>query len=105
MERIYLKTTSIYILSGLGLLCCCLGGIGVIFSGIAFYMAYSKLKEVELNPENYENIEGMTTAKTVSMIILIINVIYLIYYIYRLSTTDWNVLIEQSQEIINQSGY
>ena len=105
MERIYLKTTGIYVLSGLGLLCCCLGGVGIIFSGIAFYMAYSKLKDVELNPENYDNIKGMSDAKTVALVILIINALYLVYTIYHVATTDWDVMIEQSQEIIRQSGY
>lgn len=105
MERIYLKTTSIYILSGLGLLCCCLGGIGIIFSGIAFYMAYSKLKEVELNPEIYDNIEGMTTAKTIALILLIINGFFLISSIYNIATADWDLVYEQFQQGMQDGGY
>ncbi|WP_159023465.1 CCC motif membrane protein [Formosa sp. L2A11] len=99
MERNYLKTTPIYVLSILGLMCCCFAGLGVIPAGIAFYMAHNSLKDVELNPENYDNIEGMNTAKTIAMIILIINGIFLLYCIYSIATTDWNVMTEQIQEI------
>ena len=105
MERIYLKTTTIYVLAGLGLLCCCFGGLGVIPAGIAFYLAYSKLKEVELNPENYDNVKGMSDAKTVTMIILIICALNLFYSVYKVSTTDWEVIMEQTQEIMNENGY
>ncbi|CDF78969.1 conserved hypothetical protein [Formosa agariphila KMM 3901] len=105
MERIYLKTTTVYVLSGLGLLCCCLGGMGVIPAGIAFYMAHSKLKDVELDPERYENFKGMNDAKTVALVILIINALYLLYTVYTLATTDWDVMIEQTNEIMRQSGY
>ncbi|MFB9052282.1 CCC motif membrane protein [Formosa undariae] len=105
MERIYLKTTTIYVLAGLGLLCCCFGGLGVIPAGIAFYMAHTKLKEVTLNPENYDNVKGMSDAKTVTMIILIICALNFIYTVYTVSTTDWDVLIEQTQEIMNENRY
>ncbi|MBP1841111.1 CCC motif membrane protein [Formosa algae] len=105
MERTYLKTTPIYILSALGLLCCCIAGIGVIPSGIAFYMANNSLKDVELNPENYENIEGMNTAKTIAMVMLIINGLYLVYSIYSIATADWDVAIEQFQKGMREGGY
>lgn len=105
MERNYLKTTPIYILSTVGLLCCCIAGIGVIPSGIAFYMAHNSLKDVELNPENYDNIEGMNTAKTIAMVMLIINGIYLLYSIYNIATADWDVVIEQFQQGMREGGY
>ncbi|WP_066217929.1 CCC motif membrane protein [Formosa haliotis] len=105
MERIHLNTTPIFVLSGLGLLCCCFGGLGVIPAGIAFYMANNKLKEAALVPENYDNIEGMNTAKTIALVILVINGINLLYTIYSLATTDWDVIIEQSHEVMRQYGY
>ncbi|MHA7944387.1 CCC motif membrane protein [Formosa sp. 3Alg 14/1] len=105
MERIYLKTTAIYVLAGLGLLCCCFGGLGVIPAGIAFYMAHTKLKEVALYPENYDNVKGMSDAKTVALIILIICALNLLYTIYAVSTADWEIVIEQIQDIMNENRY
>ncbi len=97
MEKQELNSTIVYILAILGLLCCCLGGLGFIFAGIAFYIAHSKLTEASLNPENYDNISGMKTAKTIALIILIINLVYLAYTLYRLYTVGWDEIMEQSR--------
>ncbi|WP_435132493.1 CCC motif membrane protein [Formosa sp. A9] len=102
MEKIKLNTTPIYILTAVGFICCCGSGLGVIFAGIAYYMAYSKLKEAALNPENYENIQGMNTAKTVALVVLIINAIYLIYSIYYISSVGIDNIMEQQREILEQ---
>jgi Trk-type K+ transport system membrane component len=97
MEKQKLNSTVVYILAILGFLCCCLGGIGFVFAGIAFYIAHSKLKEAELNPENYDNISGMKTAKTIAMIVLIINLLYFAYSMYRVYTIGWDEIMEQSR--------
>jgi Trk-type K+ transport system membrane component len=102
MEQQKLNTTIVYILAILGFLCCCFGGIGFIFAGIAFFIAQSKLKEAYANPENYENIDGMKTAKTIALVVLIINLLYLVMTIYRIYTTGWDVMIEQSQQMMEQ---
>jgi len=102
MEKQNLNTTVVYVLTILGFLCCCIGGIGFIFAGIAFYIAHTKLKEAYANPENYENIEGMKTAKIIALIVLIINFLYLIRVIYVISTLGWDSMMEQSQEIMRQ---
>lgn len=109
MEQQKLNPAVVYVLAILGLLCCCIGGVGVIFAGIAFYLAYSKLKAVELNPELYDpqSVKAMNTAKTVALVILIINVLYLIYTIYVIATTGWDVMWEdamrKAQEIQEQN--
>jgi len=104
MEKLKLNTTDIYILSGVGLLCCCLSGLGFIPAGIALYLAINKLKEYNANPEDYENPKPMQTAKTIAMVVLIINLAYLAYTIYILSTTEWDVLMEQSRQMMEEIG-
>ncbi|MCK7590450.1 hypothetical protein M0G43_07700 [Subsaxibacter sp. CAU 1640] len=99
MEKQKLNSTIVYVLSVLGFLCCCVMGIGVVPSGIAYFMANSKLKEASLAPENYDNIDGMKTAKTIALIVLIINALYLVYSIYRISTVGWDEIMEQSRQM------
>lgn len=97
MEKQKLNTTVIYILTILGFLCCCIGGIGIIPSGIAYFMGNSKMKEAELNPENYDNYSGMKTAKLIALIVVLINAVYLAFTIYRISTVGWDEIMEQSR--------
>ena len=99
-----MNTTVVYVLSALGLICCCVGGLGIIPAGIAYYLANNKLKEYAINPEDYESSKGMQTAKTIALVILIINLAYLSYTIYILSTTDWDVLMEQSRQMMEEWG-
>jgi uncharacterized membrane protein YqhA len=99
MEKQKLNATIVYVLAILGFLCCCFGGLGFIFAGIAYFMAQSKLKEAYANPENYENIEGMKTAKTVALVVLIINILFialLVYKIYEIG--GWEVFVEKFRE-------
>lgn len=104
MEQQKLNSTIVYVLAIIGLLCCCVGGLGFILAGIAFFIATSKLKEANLNPENYDqaSVNAMNTAKTVALVILIINVIYFIYSIYQISTVGWDEMMRQSQEMMEQ---
>ena len=99
-----LNTTLIYVLSIFGLLCCCIGGLGVFLAAPAFFIANKKIKDAQLNPEDYEgDIKGMQTAKTVALVITIICALTLLYNIYDLSTGGW----EKRQDVINEfmEGY
>ncbi|MFD0990825.1 CCC motif membrane protein [Mariniflexile jejuense] len=99
-----LNTTLIYVLSIFGLLCCCLGGLGVFLAGPAYFMASNKVKDAQLNPDDYEgDINAMNTAKTVALVITIICAVTLLYNIYDLSTGGW----EKRQEVIKgfMEGY
>ncbi len=99
-----LNTTLIYVLSILGLLCCCLGGIGLFLAGPAYFMASNKVKDAQLNPDNYEgDINAMNTSRTVALVITIICAVTLLYNIYDLSTGGW----EKRQEVIKtfMEGY
>ena len=104
MDQQKLNTTIIYVLAISGLLCCCFGGLGFIPSAIAFYIANSKLKAAELNPEDYDtlSVKTMNTAKTVALVILIINITYFIMTIYRIYTVGWDEIMIQSQEVMEQ---
>lgn len=104
MEKQKLNPTIVYILAILGLLCCCFGGLGFIPAGIAFFIANSKLKEAQANPEEFDNVSAMKTAKTVALIILIINLAYFGMTIYRISTVGWDEMMEQSRQIMEQYG-
>ena len=77
-----LNPTLTYVLSVVGLLCCCIGGLGFIPAGIAAYMANSKINDATANPDDYEgNINSFNTAKIIALVVLGINVLYLLYTI------------------------
>ena len=103
MEQQKLSTTTVYVLSILSLFCCCFWGFGLIFSGIAFYIAYSKLKQVQADPEDYEpnSVRAMNTAKIVAMVMLIINILYLCYTLYTIYEIGWEELMERSREFMD----
>ena len=104
MEQQKLNPAIVYVLAILGLLCCCIGGLGFILAGIAFFIANSKLKEAQSNIDNYDinSVKAMNTAKIVALVILIINLLYLLLTIYRIYTVGWDELMEQSQEMMRQ---
>ena len=98
-----LNTAWIYILSILGLLCCCFFGLGFIFSGPAYLMAQNKLKNAQQNPDDYEgNFSAMETAKVIALVVLIINILYMAWTIYSIATGDWNEIREQWQEAMEK---
>lgn len=105
MERIRLNTTVIYVLAGLGLLCCCVGGLGVIPAAIAFFIANSQLAKANDHPEDYENIKAMNTAKIVALVIAAICLVYLIISIYQIYTIGWDNMMEQSRQMMEEWGF
>ncbi len=105
MERIRLNTTIIYVLAGLGLLCCCVGGLGVIPAAIAFFIAQSQLAKANEHPEDYENIKAMNTAKIIALVIAAICLIYLVMTIYQIYTVGWDNMMEQSTKMMEEWGF
>lgn len=103
MEKQKLNSTIVYVLSILGFLCCCFGGLGFILAGIAFYIAHTKLKEAYDDPENYENIEGMKTAKIVALVVLIINILFFLRVVYVIYTVGWDEMMEPIREAMEQA--
>lgn len=98
-----LDPTLIYVLSIVGILCCCFGGLGIFLAVPAYFMANGKIKGAQLSPDEYEgNIKAMNTAKIVALVAVIINVLYLIYTIYAISTVGWDEMMEQSRQMMEQ---
>lgn len=98
-----LNPTLTYVLSIVGLFCCCFGGLGLLLSAPAYFIANNKIKDAQLNPDDYEgDTNAMNTAKIVALVITIINVLYLIYTIYQISVVGWDEMMEQSREMMRQ---
>lgn len=102
MEKQKLNTTLIYVLSILGFLCCCVFGLGIIPSGIAFFISNKQLKEAYADHENYENIEAMKTAKIVALVVFIINILMVMRVIYVFATLGYDGIMEQYNEALQQ---
>ncbi|CAG2535416.1 hypothetical protein MAR621_01222 [Maribacter dokdonensis] len=98
------NATLIFILGIAGYLCCCFAGIGIIPAGIAFFLAIKSEKIYKENPELYDNYKQIKTGKTVSLIALILCALMVIRFIYVITTSDWDAMMEQQQEILEQWG-
>ncbi|NHF61217.1 DUF4190 domain-containing protein [Flavobacteriaceae bacterium TP-CH-4] len=94
-ERQLPNGTLIIVLGIFGYLCCCFAGLGVIPSGIAFYMATKSEQLYKQNPEGYDNYSQIKTGKIVAIIALILNVLLIIRIIYVISTVGWDEMQEE----------
>ena len=98
-----LNITLTYVLSIIGLLCCCFGGLGFLLSGPAFLIARNKIKDATQNPDEFDgNFKAMNTAKIVALIILIINLLYLTYNVYVYSSGGFDDVFIQFQEAMKE---
>tara|TARA_R100001369_G_scaffold11783_1_gene25600 strand:+ start:374 stop:706 length:333 start_codon:yes stop_codon:yes gene_type:complete len=89
------------ILSFIG--CCCTSGIGgVILSGIALFLTKKDEKKYAENPELYTNFSQVKTAKIIAIISLVLSAIMVCIYIYLLSTGQYEVMMEQYMEMIEE---
>ncbi|MGB3592524.1 MAG: CCC motif membrane protein [Nonlabens sp.] len=88
-----LNTTAVYILSVVGILCCCAYGLGTVAAIIALVIANKELKKYEANPELYTNGPAMKTAKTVAIVSLVLSILGLIlliaFYFNQCAFYDW----------------
>jgi len=92
----------IYILALFGLPLCCCAGMGILPAGIAYFIANNELKKCYEREEPYINQNSIYTGKIIALVILIINVLYLGYTVYQIQTIGWDVLMEQSQQMMEQ---
>lgn len=79
-----LNTTLVYILSVVGILCCCVYGLGTVAAIIAVVIASKELKKFTSNPEEYSNGPAMKNARIFAIISLIISFIGLAFVIWGL---------------------
>jgi hypothetical protein len=105
MEKERLNPALVYVLAIIGLLCCCIGGIGFVLAGAAFFIAQTQIKKATENPEAYDltSVKAMNTAKIVALVILIINILMLIRTIYVISTVGWDEMSEQMMKAIEEA--
>lgn len=84
--------------------CCCSSGLGgLIFSGIAYYLAIKSEKLYQLNPDQYDNYGKIKTGKIVAivgLVLAVLTLIYTIYSIYNLGGID--AYMEKVQETMDQ---
>ncbi|QLE00101.1 DUF4190 domain-containing protein [Galbibacter sp. BG1] len=108
MEQQKLPNVTISLVLGIisFIACCCTSGLGgLLFSGIAFYLAKKDEKTYMMNPEEYSNYKQLKTAKTVAIVGLVLSVIALISSIvYIISLGGWTAYMEQQQEVFEQWG-
>lgn len=105
MEQQKLPNATLIIVLGIfGYLCCCFAGLGIIPSAIAFYLAKKSENIYRQNPELYDNYSQIKTGKIVALVALILCALMIIRFIYVLTTSDWDVLMEQQQQIMEEWG-
>lgn len=98
MEQQKLPNVTIaLVLSIIGFVCCCIGGLpGIILGGISFFLASKDEKLYKENPENYSNYSTLKTTKTISIVVLVLGILYLAYSIYGImSIGGWDAYMEQ----------
>ncbi len=103
MEKQNLPNATLIIILGIfGYLCCCFSGLGIIPSGIAYFMAHKSQKIYEENPDLYDNFDFIKTGKIVALIALILNAFIIIRLIYVIATGDFETILEQYNEMMIQ---
>lgn len=105
MEKQRLNPALVYVLAIIGLLCCCIGGIGFILAGAAFFIAQTQIKKAVANTDAYEmeSVKAMKTAKTVALVVLIINILFLVWTIYRIATIGWDNIMEEGMRAYEEA--
>ncbi|ARN76875.1 hypothetical protein BST97_02030 [Nonlabens spongiae] len=99
-----LNTTAVYVLSILGILCCCFWGIGFVLSIIAFVIATSELKKYAANPEEYSNGKAMKNARTLAIVAMVISGIVAAWTAYNAIMYSEAERLEQTIEWMEQFG-
>lgn len=103
MEQQKLPNSTLILVLGIaGFVCCCVAGVGIIPSAIGFFLAIKSEKIYAENPELYDNISQIKTGKIVALIAMILSGLVLVRWIYVIATGDFDAIMEQSQEMIEQ---
>ncbi|GAA0872201.1 hypothetical protein GCM10009117_13480 [Gangjinia marincola] len=108
MENQKLPNVTISLILGIisFIACCCSSGLGgLIFSGIALYLAKKDETLYQENPELYDNYSQLKTAKTVAIVGLVIAAITLILtIIWMISLGGFAAYMEQVRQMQEQYG-
>jgi hypothetical protein len=86
--------------------CCCSAGIGgLIFSGIAYFLAKKDEKLYSEQPELYSNYGQIKTAKIIAIIGFVLAALSIAWSIYSiLAVGGWDAYMEQQKEVWKQLG-
>lgn len=109
MEKQKLPNATIVLIFGiLSILgCCCWGIVGIIFGGIALYLAKKDTALYTANPELYYGYDNLKTGKILAIIGLVLSIASLIYTIYIFSTVGiqgYEIMLEEFQKGYEQGS-
>ena len=82
--------------------CCCFNFVGVILGIIGLSQANKAIAIHEADPDQYDGINNANTGRTTSIIGIVIGALSLLWVVYIFSTGQWNVIIEQYQQILDE---
>lgn len=82
--------------------CCCYGIIGVILGFIGLNKAKKAIAIHEENPDLYDGINNANTGKITSIIGIVFGILAIIYLVYILSSGQYEIIMEQYQEILEE---
>jgi len=105
MEQQKLNPAIVYVLSILGILCCCLLGTGIIPSAIAFFLAKNNLQKAQDDIEAYDvsSVKAMNTARIIAIVAVALNILMIIRVVYVISTVGWDEMTEQFMKAIEEA--
>ena len=82
--------------------CCCGGFIGLIFGLIGLNNSKKAITIHLENPESYDGINNANTGRITSIIGIVIGLISTAWLIFKISSGEYQLMIEQYQELLNE---
>ena len=80
--------------------CCCYGLVGIILGVIGIMQANKAVAVHNQDPDLYTGINNANTGKTTSIIGVVLGVITVTVYLYILNSGQYEILMEQYQEML-----
>ena len=80
--------------------CCCYGVVGIILGVIGIMQANKAVAVHNQDPDLYTGINNANTGKTTSIIGVVLGVITVTVYLYILNSGQYEIMMEQYQEML-----
>jgi multisubunit Na+/H+ antiporter MnhG subunit len=80
--------------------CCCYGVVGIILGVIGIMQANKAVAVHNQDPDLYTGINNANTGKTTSIIGVVLGVITVTVYLYILNSGQYDIIMEQYQEML-----
>lgn len=94
------NATAVLVLGIVSILtCCCYGIVGLIFGGVALFLAQKDLKLYNAEPELYQNYSNLKIGRILAIIGIILSVIYLIITIYMYAVIGEAGMMEMMENL------